>query len=289
MIVPYAPSGGTDFVARELAHGLSERLGQQVAVVNKPGAATIVGSELVAKAKPDGYTLLMTSFPLAANPSLYKTLPYDSRRAFAPISLITNAPTVLVVNPALPAKDPTALIAYAKAHPGQLNYASYGIGSGAHLAAELFQSVTGTKLVHVPYSGGGPAAKAVIAGEVQLLFSSALPVLGSVKNGLLRVLGVAAPHRIAALPDVATFREAGIAYETGTWFGLLAPAGTPDAVIARVHDASVQTLAAPALRAQFEAQGAEIVGNTPAEFRRFIGEESERWAAVIARAGIPKQ
>ena len=289
IVVPYAPSGGTDFVARQLANGLSGRLGRQVVVANRPGAATIVGSELVAKSKPDGYTLLMTSFPLAANPSLYAKLPYDAARDFAPISLITNAPTVLVVTPKFPAADVKTLVAYCKAHPGDVSYASYGAGSGAHLAAELFQSITGVKLLHVPYEGGGPAARAVIAGETQLLFPSALPVLGGIKGGQLRVLAVASATRLPALPDVPTFREAGVDYATGTWFGLLAPAHTPDAIIAKLHAGVAATLATPSLRAALADQGAEIVGDTPAEFARFLHEETQRWAAVIARAGIAKK
>ncbi len=289
MIVPYAPSGGTDFVARQLANGLSHRLGQQVVVVNRPGAATIVGSELVVTAKPDGYTLLMTSFPLAANPSLYKALPYDSAHAFAPISLITNAPTVLVANPKLPVESVADLIAYAKSHPGQLNYASYGTGSGAHLAAELFQLAAGVKLQHVAYQGGGPAAAAVVSGESQLLFSSALPVMSSVQGGLLRAIAVAADRRLAALPDVPTFREAGVDYATGTWFGLLAPAETPPAIVTRLHREVVATLADDVLRAQLTGQGADVVASTPAEFARFIENETSRWAEVIAHAGIPKQ
>jgi len=289
MIVPYAPSGGTDFVARQVANGLSRRLGQQVLVVNRPGAATIVGSELVAKAKPDGHTLLMTSFPLAANPSLYASLPYDSRQDFAPISLITNAPTVLVANPALPVRSAADLVMYATTHPDQLNYASYGIGSGAHLAAELFRLATGVKLVHVAYQGGGPAAAAVVSGESQLLFSSALPVLSSIEGGLLRAIAVAADRRLAALPDVPTFRESGVDYVTGTWFGLLAPAHTPVSIIARIHEDVSATLADTGLRAQLAAQGADVVAGTPEEFARFIADETRRWADVIARAGIPKQ
>jgi tripartite-type tricarboxylate transporter receptor subunit TctC len=289
IVVPYAPSGGTDFVARQLANGLAAKFGQQVVVVNRPGAATIVGSELVAKAKPDGYILLMDSFPLAANPSLYAKLPYDSARDFAPISLITNAPTVLVVTPKFPAADLAALVAYCRDHPGEVSYASYGTGSGAHLAAALFEATAGIKLLHVPYEGGGPAARAVISGETQLLFSSALPVLGNIKGGQLRVLGVAAVQRMAALPDVPTFREAGIDYETGTWFGLLAPAHTPPPVIAKLADGVAATLATPALRAQLAEQGADVVGSSPQAFADFLNQETKRWASVIARAGIAKQ
>ncbi len=289
IVVPYAPSGGTDFVARELANGLSAQFGQQVVVANRPGAATIVGTEVVAKARPDGYTLLMTSFPLAANPSLYAKLPYDAARDLAPISLITNAPTVLVVTPKLPVADVMALLTYCRERPGELGYASYGNGSGAHLAAALFESVTGIKLLHVPYEGGGPAARAVMGGETQLLFSSALPVLGNIKASQLKVLAVAANARMAALPDVPTFREAGVDYETGTWFGLLTPARTPEPIIDKLYEGVAATLASPALRAQLAGQGADVVGSPPAAFAEFLHRETERWADVIARTGIAKQ
>jgi tripartite-type tricarboxylate transporter receptor subunit TctC len=289
IVVPYAPSGGTDFVARELAAGLSTKFGQQVVVANRPGAATIVGTEVVAKARPDGYTLLMTSFPLAANPSLYAKLPYDAAADFAPISLITNAPTVLVVNPKLPVADVTALVAYCRERPGEISYASYGKGSGAHLAAALFERVTGTKLLHVPYEGGGPAARAVMSGEAQVLFSSALPVLGNIKAEQLRVLAVASPARLSTLPDVPTFHEAGIDYETGTWFGLLAPAHTPGPVIKTLYDGVAATLASSTLRAQLAGQGADVVGSSPEAFTAFLRKETERWASVIASTGIAKQ
>jgi tripartite-type tricarboxylate transporter receptor subunit TctC len=289
MVVPYAPSGGTDFVARQLAHGMSGLLGQQVLVSNKPGAATIVGTELVAKAKPDGYTLLMTSFPLAANPSLYEKLPYDAARELAPISLVTNAPTILVASPQFPASTAQELIAYCKAHPGEVNYASYGIGSGAHLAAELFQSAAGVKLFHVPYEGGGPAASAVMRNEAQLLFSSALPVMGSVRDGLLHAIGVADGKRLPALPDVPTFRESGVDYATGTWFGLLVPAGTPQPIIDRIATSVISTMNEPVLRKQIADQGAQPLGTQPATFAEFLRTETARWASVISRAGIAKQ
>ncbi|MBV8538371.1 MAG: tripartite tricarboxylate transporter substrate binding protein [Alphaproteobacteria bacterium] len=289
IVVPYAPSGGTDFVARELGNGLSAKFGQQVVVANRPGAATIVGTEVVAKARPDGYTLLMTSFPLAANPSLYAKLPYDAAADLSPVSLITNAPTFLVINPKLPVADAKSLVAYCRERPGEVSYASYGTGSGAHLAAALFETMTGTKLLHVPYEGGAPAARAVMSGETQLLFSSALPVLGNIKAEQLRVLAVAAPARLAALPDVPTFREAGIDYVTGTWFGLLAPARTPTPIIDKLYEGVAASLASPSLRAQLSAQGADVVGSTPQDFAEFLHNETERWADVIARAGITKQ
>ncbi len=289
LVVPYAPSGGTDLTAREIADALTRQLGQQVVIVNRPGAATIVGSQIVAEAKPDGYTLLMDSLPLAANPGLYRKLPYNSATAFAPISLVSNAPTVLVANPSLPARTAQELVAYIKANPDTVNYASFGIGSGAHLAAELFQSVTGTRLVHIPYDGGGPATTAVISGEAQLLFSSLLPVLGSVRGGLMRAIALAGDRPSPLLPDVPTFASGGIPYETGTWFGLLAPAGTSAPIVDQLHAAVVKALADPALHGQIQSQGADAVGDTPAEFAAFIRTETARWAGVIAHAGLEKQ
>ena len=289
VVVPYAPSGGTDLTAREVAQALTTELGQQVVILNRPGAATIVGTQLVAEAPPDGYTLLMDSFPLVANPSLYRKLPYDSAKALAPIARISNAPTVLVATPDQPFKTAAELVAYCKKNPNSLNYASFGIGSGAHLAAELFQAVTGVKLVHIPYDGGGPAATAVISGEVQLLFSSLLPVLGSIKGGLMRAIAVASSSRSALLPDVPTFAEGGIGYDTGTWFGLLAPAATPAPIISRVSAALVKAVGGPPLRDQIIAQGAEPIGDSPAEFGAFIQSETARWRDVIARAHIEVQ
>ena len=227
IIVPFAAGGGTDLIARLLCDGLGQRLGQSFVAVNRPGANTNIGTLAAIRSKPDGYTLLMASLGLAANPSLYSKLAFDPRRDLAPIALIANVPTILVVNPALPANSLGELVAYIKARPGELNYASYGVGSGPHLAAELFQSVTGTRIVHVPYGGGGPAALGVIGNTVQMLFSSVVPVLGMVRGGSVKAIAVASERRLALLPEVPTFKESGIDYATGTWFGILAPAKTP--------------------------------------------------------------
>ena len=236
--------------------------------------------------EPDGYSLLMASIGLAANPSLYKKLPFDPLADLAPISLIANAPTILVVHPSLPVDTVPALIAYLKERPGTLNYASYGAGSSSHLAAELFQATTGTKMVHVPYSGGGPAALGVVSNAVHMLFPSLLPVLGMVRGGTLKPIAVAAEQRLPLLPEVPTFRESGIDYRTGTWFGVLAPARTDAVIIARLHGAVVDLLQEPAARDKLIEQGAEVVGNSPAEFRAFIQDETERLAVVIRSAGI---
>jgi tripartite-type tricarboxylate transporter receptor subunit TctC len=286
LIVPFAAGGGTDILARLLADGLSRRLGQTVVVLNRPGANTNVGTQAVVRARPDGHTLGMASLGLAANPSLYKRLPFQPLSDLAPITLIANAPTILVVHPSVPAAALGDFVALLKAKPGELNFASFGVGSGPHLAAELFQLKTGTKMVHVPFTGGGPAAMGVMSGNVQVLFSSVLPVLGMVQNGTLKPIAIASERRSPLLPNVPTFLESGVDYRMGTWFGVLAPAQTPPAVIATLHKASVETLQEPAVRAKIEEQGGDVVANTPDEFRAFIRDETERLAAVIRNANI---
>jgi tripartite-type tricarboxylate transporter receptor subunit TctC len=286
IIVPFAAGGGTDLIARILCDGLGQRLGQSFVAVNRPGANTNVGTLAAIRSKPDGYTLLMASLGLAANPSLYRKLGFDPQSDLAPIALIANVPTILVVNKALPADTLSTLVAYIKARPGELNYASYGAGSSPHLAAELFQSVTGTSMVHVPYSGGGPAALGVIGNSVQILFSSVVPVLGMVRGGTVKAIAVAAERRIALLPEVPTFKESGVDYVTGTWFGILAPAKTPAPVIARIHAAIEDMLHDPVIRARLTEQGAEVAGLGPAEFADFLHEETARLSAVIRRANI---
>ena len=286
IVVPFAAGGGTDVLARLLADGLSRRLGQTFVVLNRPGANTNLGTQLVVKSKPDGHTLVLTSIGLAANPSLYKNLGFDPLADLIPISLIANSPSILVVNPSFPAGTIKEFIPYVKSKPGEFNYASYGAGSGPHLAAELFKAMTATQIVHVPYGGGGPAAVAVTSNQVQMLFSSILPVLGLVRGGNLKPLAIAADRRTPLLPEVPTFAEGGLDYRTGTWFGLLAPAKTPDTVIATLHAATMEVLKDADLRSKMAEQGAEIVGNSPAEFRAFIKDETERLSAVIRNANI---
>jgi tripartite-type tricarboxylate transporter receptor subunit TctC len=286
IVVPFAAGGGTDVLARLLADGLTRRLGQTFVVLNRPGANTNLGTQLVAKAKPDGYTLVMASLGIAANPSLYRKLGYDPANDLAPISLLANAPTMLVVHPSFPANTLAEFVAYVKANPGKLNYASYGAGSGPHLATELFKSMTGTDIVHVPFGGGGPAAVAVTGDQVQMLFASVLPVLGLVRGGSLKPIAIAADKRSPLLPDVPTFREAGLDYETGTWFGLLAPARTPQPVVDLLHGNTVDVLKDPTLRSKMSEQGADVVGNTPEQFRTHIAAETERLAKVIRNAKI---
>ena len=286
LIVPFAAGGGTDVLGRILSEGLSKRLGQPFIVLNRPGANTNIGTLSAVHSRPDGYTLVMASIGLAANPSLYKALPFDPLNDLAPISLIANAPTILVVNTSLPVNSVADLIAYLKNRPNALAYASYGAGSGPHLAAELFQFTTGTKILHVPYAGGAPAAYAVVGNNVQMLFSSVLPVLGLIRSGSVKPIAIAANHRLALLPEVPTFLESGVSYQTGTWFGLLAPAKTPEAVISTLHKATLEVLRDEDTRAKIVAQGAEVVGNSPADFRAFIKEETDRLSVVIRSAKI---
>lgn len=286
IIVPFAAGGGTDLIARLLCDGLTQRLGQPFVAVNRPGANTNIGTQAAIRSKPDGYTLLMASLGLAANPALYRNLPFDPANDLAPVSLIANVPTVLVVNPSLPVETLNDFIAYARLRPGELNYASYGVGSSPHLAAELFQSQTGTRFTHVPYGGGGPAALGVVTGSVQMLFASMVPVLGMVRGGSLKAIAIASDRRLPLLPDVPTFRERGIDYETGTWFGLLAPARTPEPIIAALSTATADVLREPGVGGRLAEQGAEVVATSPAAFAAFLKDENARLSTVIRHANI---
>ena len=286
LIVPFAAGGGTDLLARLMSEGLGKRLNQSFIPLNRPGANTNTGTLQAVKSAPDGYTLVMASIGLAANPSLYKRLAFDPLTDLDPITLIANSPTVLVVPPSFPANTVAEFIAYLKAKPGELNYASYGMGSGPHLATELFRFKTGVDIVHVPYTGGGPAAVGVMGNNVQMLFSSVLPVLGLIRGGQLKAIAIAADKRSPLLPDVPTFAEGGVDYKTGTWFGLLAPAKTPKPIIDTLHAHSVAILQEPAVGARIAEQGADVVANTPDEFRAFIKDEMERLSAVIKNSKI---
>jgi tripartite-type tricarboxylate transporter receptor subunit TctC len=286
IIVPFAAGGGNDLLARMIGEGLGRRLGQSFVPLNRPGANTNNGTAQVVKSPPDGHTLLISSVGLAANPLLYKRLPFNTLSDLAPITLIASSPTILVVPTALPVNNVAEFVAYLKAKPGELNYASYGVGSSPHLATELFQSMTGTKVVHIPYSGGGPAAVGVIGNNVQMLFSSVLPVLGLVKGGQLKPIAIAADKRSPLLPDVPTFAEGGVDYKFSTWFGLLAPAKTPADIIATLNRNTVETLQEPPVRARIAEQGAEVVANSPDEFRAFIKAEMDRLGAVIRNSKI---
>src|ERR1043166_6809030 len=283
---PSAAGGGPEIGTGRVGDGLAKRLGQPFIVLNRPGANTNVGTLSVVRSKPDGYTLLITSFGLAANPSLYKKLPFDPLTDLEPITLIANTPTVLTVPLQLPVNSLQEFIAYVKARPGELNYASYGVGSSPHLAAELFQNMIGAKMVHVPYSGGGPAAIGVMTNQVQALFSSVVTVLGMLRGGTLKAIAIAADRRSELIPDVPTFAEQGLDYKSGTWYGLLAPAKTPPTIIGALHGASAAVLADPNVRGRLSEQGADVVANSPAEFRAFIKDETERLSHIIRAAKI---
>ncbi len=286
LIVPFAAGGGTDLLARLMSEGLGKRLNQTFVPINRPGANTNTGTLQAVKSAPDGYTLVMASIGLAANPSLYKRLQFDPLTDLEPITLIANSPTVLVVPPSFPANTVAEFVALLKAKPGEFNYASYGLGSGPHLATELFRFKTGVDIVHVPYTGGGPAAVGVMGNSVQMLFSSILPVLGLIKGGQLKPIALASDKRSPLLPDVPTFAESGVDYKTGTWFGLLAPAKTPKPIIDTLYKSSLAVLQDPTVRARIAEQGADVVANTPDEFRAFIKDEKERLSVVIKNAKI---
>lgn len=286
LIVPFAAGGGTDILARLLTEGLTRRMGQTFVVINRPGANTNLGTGQVARAKPDGYTLLMTSFGLAANPSLYRNLGFDPAKDLMPVSLLANAPTILVVHPEFPANNLPEFTARVKANPGKFNYASYGVGSSPHIGAELYKFLTGTDIVHVPFNGGGPAATAVVSKQVEMLFPSAVPVQGLIGNGSLKPIAVASDKRTSLLPDLPTFREGGLDYITGSWFGVLAPANTPQAIIDVLHANIVDVLKDDNLRTKMAEQGADLIGNSPQEFRTFLEAETARLSKVIKNAKI---
>ncbi len=287
LVVPSSPGGGTDISARIIAPKLSEYLGQQVVVDNRPGAGTMIGGEVVARAAPDGYTLLMGISTLAINPAIYRKVPYDALRDFAPVSQAVALPNVLVAHPSLPVKTVKELIAFAKARPGQLNFASAGLGTSPHLSMELFLSMTKLKMVHVPYKGSGPGVVDLVAGHVPLMMPNMLSALPHIKTGRLRALGVTSARRAAGAPDIPTIAEAGVpGYEAVQWYGVLAPAGTPRAIVTRLHAQIVRVLQLPEIRQRFSTDGAEAVGSSPEEFTAFIRAETAKWAQVIKAAGI---
>jgi tripartite-type tricarboxylate transporter receptor subunit TctC len=287
LVVPSAPGGGTDITARVMAPKLSEFLGQQVVVENRAGAGTMIGGEVVARAAPDGYTLLMGISTLAINPAMYKKVPYDALKDFAPITQAVSLPNILVVHPSLPVKTVKELVAFAKARPGQLQFASAGVGTNPHLAAELFLSMTGTKMLHVPYKGSGAGVIDVIAGHVPVMTPSILTGLPHTKAGRLRALGVTSAQRAGGAPEIPTIAEAGVpGYEAVQWFGILAPAGTPRAVIDRVHREAVKVLQSADIKERLKADGADPVASSPEEFAAFLRSETVKWAKVVKAVGI---
>ncbi|MBS0340904.1 MAG: tripartite tricarboxylate transporter substrate binding protein [Proteobacteria bacterium] len=288
VVVPFAPGGGTDIAARELATKLGEKLKQPFVVDNRTGAGGIVGADVVARAKPDGYTLLVGNVGTQAiNQSLYPKMPYDPDKAFAPISLFADLPFALVINPKLPARTPKELVALAKAEPDKYTFASSGSGGSPHLTAEIFQQATGVQLRHVPYKGGGPAMADIMAGHVDMLFASILETSAYVKSGKLRALAVTSATRSPGMPDVPTLAEQGIANaESGSWVALLAPAGTPQPVIDKLSAAVKEVVALPDVRDKLIAQGATPRGTTPAELQATIDAEKARYARVIKARNV---
>ena len=288
LIVPFPPGGGNDTVARAIAQQIGPDLGQPVVVDNRPGAGGSVGAELAAKAPPDGYTLFLAGVGShAVNPNLHARLPYDPVRDFAPITLVASAPSVLVVNPAVPARSVAEFTAYARANPGKLNYASNGQGSAAQLAAAMYESMAGVMMVHVPYKGIAPALTDLLSGEVQLMFGTVVALVPHIQAGKLRALAVTSRSRSALLPEVPTLAESGLPdYEAGSWYGIMAPAGTPRDIIERLHAAIVKALAQPEVAKRLAAEGAIVIGSTPAAFGAHVKAELARVAAVVRAAGI---
>ena len=287
MVVAFAPGGIADFAARSISSRLADALGVPVVVENKAGAGGIIGAELVAKSAPDGYTLLVTSISHTINPSVVNSLPFDTQRDFAPVMLIADAPNILVLHPSLPAATLAELIALARSRPGALNYASSGIGTSTHLCGELFKTMAGVELQHVPYKGGGPAVADLLGGQVQVMFATLPTVLEHVRAGKLRAIGVTTARRFAGAPDIPTLAEAGLpGYEVSGWSGLFAPARTPRAAIDRLAAESAQILKDPALKERFFAQGAEPAVKMPDQFAAFVDAEIRKWRQVAEASGM---
>ena len=286
MIVPYPPGGGTDVVARIVNEKLSLELGQSIVIDNKGGAGGSVGTEVASKATPDGYTILLTLSSHTINPKLFPKLGYDVERDFIPISLAASIPQILVANPSVPASNMQELLAWMKANPGKVNYASVGVGSPAHIAGELLKLKSGVQMTHVPYKGGGPAMTDVIGGQVQLAIVSMPAALQFVKAGRVKALAVASAKRSASAPDVPTIAEGGLDVVVESWYGVLVPAKTPAPIVAKLNAAMVRVLAMPDVKEKLFAQGAEAVSNTPAEFEAIIKDELGKWEYVIREAKI---
>jgi tripartite-type tricarboxylate transporter receptor subunit TctC len=287
IVVPSSAGGGTDILARIISPRLSERLGQQVVIDNRPGAGTMIGIEIAAKSPPDGYTLLLTPATLAINPVTYKKVPYDALRDFAPITVVVSSPAILVVHPSIPVKTVKELIAFARARPGQLNYASAGTGTFPHMSMELFLSMANLKLVHIPYKGTGPATIDMVAGHTAVMAATVLTAMPQIRTGRLRGLGITSAARSSVVPEIPTIAEAGLpGYEAVQWYGALAPAQTSKNIITKLHSEITRVLQMPDVKERIANDGADPVGNSPEEFRRYIQSEIAKWAQVGRDAGI---
>ena len=288
MVLPFAPGGGTDIIGRLIGQKLSELWEVPVVLDNRPGAGSTVGTAIAAKSPPDGYTIGVTSMSHAINATLYRTLPYDTVKDFEPIILTVRAPNVLVVHPSVPAKSVKELVALAKSQPGKMNFSSSGTGGVSHLSAEVFRAAAGIDIVHVPYKGAGPAMTALVGGEAQIMMATMPVLLAQMKANRVRPLAISSLKRSPLAPQLPTIAENGYpGFETDTWYGLLAPAGTPRAIVRRVNADSARVMEAPDLKVALEQQGAQPAGGTPEEFGRFIQSEIVKWAKAIRQAKVP--
>jgi tripartite-type tricarboxylate transporter receptor subunit TctC len=287
MVVPYTPGGYTDLMARLVGQKIADALGATIVFENKPGANAIIGTDTVAKAAPDGYTFGTVIAAHSVNPTLNPKLPYDTLKDLTYVSLMSTAPLIMIAHPSLPANNVKELIALAKSKPGELNFASSGIGAAAHLTMEAFKSRTGINMQHIPYKGTAGALQDLVGGQINVMFDIVGPLMPQVKSGNAKAIVVAAKERIAAAPDVPTMAEQGVPdFVSGTWAGIIAPAGTPKEIVDRVSAEAKKALADPALQAKLAEQGIVAVGSSPEEFRTFVGEEIARWGKVITDAGI---
>ncbi len=290
VIVPFAPGGTADFVARVYASALSKELGQQFVIDNRGGAGGTIGADLAAKAAPDGYSLLVFNIAMAFGPAMYSSLPFDPVSDFASVSLLGTAPSALLVNPSLPVRTVSEFLALARARPGQLDYGTGGVGSSGHLAVELLQALGKVKFTHVPYKGGGPAMQATISGEVAFLIETAGPVVPLIKSGRLRALGVTGPQRITQIPAVPTIAESGLRdYVYTTWYAMWAPARTPQAIVSRLHQAVQKVVALPEVRSSLQNSGIEPAASTPAHLDERVRADLAKWGRIIRDAAIKGQ
>jgi len=287
MILPASPGGPVDVIARTVGAGLAEALGQPIVMDNRAGAGGIIGAEIVARGNPDGYTLMFAhSGPLAIEAALHSKLSYHPLKDFAPVSLVASSPYTLIVNPSTPAKSVKELVALAKSRPGKFHYASGGIGTGIHMAGELFNLAAGLKIVHVPYKGAGPSMAALMGGEVDMMFNGVSSALPHVKSGKLRALAISSTQRSPLLPDLPTVAESGLRYDTSGWYGLVAPARTPKAITGKLQSSLRQALNAPEMKERLAVQGIDGIAGTPEHLALFLREELDKWTKVVKAAGL---
>lgn len=290
LLIPYPPGGSADMLARPLSNELQKELGQPIVLEYKPGAGGTIATTQLARSAPDGYTVLMVLAAHAINPSLYRNLPYDTRKDFAPVSLVASLPLLVAAPLSTPASNMQELVAYARQNPGKLTFASAGNGNTSHLAAEMFKSVTSTDMLHIPYKGSGPAVVALLAGDVSLMFDSISTSVSHVQSGKLKALAVTGTNRSPLLPDVPTVQESGFPdFAVTGWYGIIAPAGTPPAVVDRLNQAFAKAAKQPQIEAQLNGMGYEVIASTPSAFGQHIEEETARWQKLIENAGVQLQ